>query len=191
MTHPSTNNYFFPDGSLPHLGKRSDETTQERSFWRATGPSEDYSTRFQESEPARKRARLISNEEMEESENHNMKPMILEITNYPSGNMIPEHGKSISNEDESLKVERRPTDFEYAQSTLFNRLVLQRISSPYCDRPVVDYVDAKLQDLIRGSLRTAIAMKKHCDAGMEDSDNQNGHIPSCTMKSEDVCMDYY
>jgi hypothetical protein len=28
----------------------------------------------------------------------------------------------------------------------------------------------KLQDLIRGSLRTAIAMKKHCDAEMEDSE---------------------
>jgi hypothetical protein len=185
MTHPSTNNYFLSDASWPHPGKRSNETSQERSFWRATGPSEDYSTRFQESEQARKRARLISKEEMEESENHNMEPMILETTNRPNGNMIPDHDKSISNDDE-----RKPTEFEYAQRTLFNRLVSQRISSRYCDRPVVDYVDAKLQDLIRGSLRTAIAMQKHCDVGMEDSDNQNDHIPSCTTESEDVCMGY-
>lgn len=199
MTHPSTirNNYFFFDASWPYPGKRNNEASQESSsYWRAGSPSEDYSSHFQEHkvEPPRKRARLISTQNESKKEDDPIpEPMDLETTNRS----INEYGKSFSNDDDDDdECDSRPSELEHTERHLFNRLILQRISSRF-DAPAVDYVDAKLQDLIRGSLRAAMVIQKEqygAPSKMETPGTQNHQMcNSCSENDQDTitrsCLD--
>eukprot|EP00980_Cylindrotheca_fusiformis_P010611 scaffold2362_cov109-Cylindrotheca_fusiformis.AAC.2 len=198
MTHPSTtNNYFFFDASWPYPGKRNNEALDDKSVWRTDGPSEDYSSHFQghTMEPVRKRARLISDEDTAdmEMEGSNDPPVLEEMNMEPSDHQsdkIVRHnnGKSLCNNDIQADKDE-PTEVDNAERNLFNRLILQRISSRYHDPPVMDYVDAKLQELIRGSLRQAMHMHKRngVPSLMRSFDNPTDQIPDSSSSSSSDC----
>lgn len=94
--------------------------------------------------------------------------------------MVPEYDHDSdehSHYGDDSHNDAKSSELEKAQRMLFSKLMLQQISRHYC-QPSRDVVDARLEELIRQSLRQATSAQKDSDVVMADSaigsDDDNG-----------------
>lgn len=228
----ATERYFFFDNTAPQTGKRAHPQFSAEPSWHyhaygSTSPSSfnyENGSSFNHrafasssqstmiSEPAFKKARVVSDDEFEEPYTMNLarvKRALQQLEQQnddgePFGSQritkrarmeLPIQGP-LPPEQETRIIVRDPSipprdiDTLEAERAIFNSLLLQRISNRYGTGPLtnLDLVDSKLQELIRGSMRKAITWTTDEDTTADSAIPSSPYIEDVTME-EDIIQD--